>query len=145
VLGGLGVFKGGEYLAQLWKERRKSLAEAAAVEAKTEQESIAADHEMARAARKDTIAELGAIIAQKDADIAQLKAGLESYKTYAHERIDAGNARILAMHAERTVEAGAAARVEERLKACEEDRAELRKDLALIRGRLDKLENRPEQ
>lgn len=152
VLGGLGVFKGAEYLAQLWKERRKTLAEARgleaearALEARAEQEMQAAEHGLAREARKDTIAEYAAIIAQKDADIAHRDAAYAAYQQFAHQRLDLASTRILDLHAEKVVTAGQMARMEERLKACEDDRAELRGELNELKGRVSRVEHGQEQ
>jgi chromosome segregation ATPase len=80
--------------------------------------------------RRDRIAEYDAIIAQKDADIAARDEAYQRYQKYTHDRLDAAGARIGVLQVKEVETAGNMARIEERLKACEDDRAELRQQVA---------------
>lgn len=126
VLGSMGAFEAAKWLGEWWQKRRDAKVAANAAEAKADQEQQALDHQQARETRKDRIAEYDAIIAQKDADLARLKADLESYRQYSHDRLDHAQTLINDYQMKQVTDAAHIARFEERLLACEEDRTDLR-------------------
>ncbi len=140
VLGSMGAFEGAKWLGEWWQKRRDAKLAEKAADVKAEQDAQTADHQQAMEMRKYRIAEYDAIIAQKDADILQRDEAYKAYQKFAHDRLDVAAARILDLHAEKIATAAQMARIEERLKACEDDRQELRIELAKANERIEKLE-----